>query len=120
MKKLAQRTDLPIITGATPQKERDQIFKKYRSGEIKALILSKVGNSAIDLPDATIAIQISGMFGSRQEEAQRLGRVVRPKKGNNQAIFYTLVTKESPEESFAFRRQLFLVEQGYEYGDEEH
>lgn len=120
LEELAKRTELPIITGATPQKLRDEIFKKYNSGEITGLILSKVGNSAIDLPDAAVAIQISGMFGSRQEEAQRLGRVVRPKKGANQAVFYTIVTRDSAEESFAFRRQLFLVEQGYEYGVEDH
>jgi len=119
LEKLAQRTELPIITGATPQKNRDEMFRRYNAGEIRALILSKIGNSAIDLPDAAVAIQISGMFGSRQEEAQRLGRIVRPKKDGNQAVFYSLVSRDSPEENFAFRRQLFLVEQGYEYGVEE-
>jgi DNA excision repair protein ERCC-3 len=116
---LALKTDFPLVTGATPQKVRDEIFKSFNNGEIKTLILSKVGNSAIDLPEAAVAIQVSGMFGSRQEEAQRLGRVVRPKKDGGQAKFYSLVTKDSPEESFAFRRQLFLVEQGYEYQVEE-
>jgi DNA excision repair protein ERCC-3 len=105
----------PIITGATPNKQRDVLYDKFRKGEFNVLILSKVGNFAVDLPDANIAIQISGSFGSRQEEAQRLGRILRPKKYGEQAIFYSIVTRESRELEFAMNRQLFLTEQGYSY-----
>lgn len=105
----------PLITGATPNKKRDELYNAFRTGEIKLLILSKVGNFAIDLPDANVAIQISGSFGSRQEEAQRLGRILRPKKSNEQAVFYSVVTRESKELDFAMKRQLFLTEQGYSY-----
>lgn len=111
----ASGCDAPLITGATPNKRRDEIYNAFRSGEIKVLILSKVGNFAIDLPDANVAIQISGSFGSRQEEAQRLGRILRPKKVNDQAVFYSIVTRESKELDFAMNRQLFLTEQGYSY-----
>jgi DNA excision repair protein ERCC-3 len=106
---------LPVITGATPNDRRDELYDKFRTGEIKVLILSKVGNFAIDLPDANVAIQISGSFGSRQEEAQRLGRILRPKKQGEQAVFYSIVTRESRELDFAMNRQLFLTEQGYTY-----
>jgi DNA excision repair protein ERCC-3 len=105
----------PIITGATPNKRRDELYDQFRRGEIKLLVLSKVGNFAIDLPDANVAIQISGTFGSRQEEAQRLGRILRPKKSGEQATFYSVVTRESKEIDFAMNRQLFLTEQGYSY-----
>jgi DNA excision repair protein ERCC-3 len=105
----------PIITGATPNKRRDELYKQFRDGEIKVLVLSKVGNFAIDLPDANVAIQISGSYGSRQEEAQRLGRILRPKKRGEQAVFYSIVTRESKELDFAMNRQLFLTEQGYSY-----
>ncbi len=105
----------PIITGATNNKRRDELYNSFRNGDIKLLILSKVGNFAIDLPDANVAIQISGSYGSRQEEAQRLGRILRPKKSNDQAIFYSIVTRESKELDFAMKRQLFLTEQGYSY-----
>ena len=104
-----------IITGATPNKKRDELYDKFRIGEIRLLILSKVGNFAVDLPDANVAIQISGAFGSRQEEAQRLGRILRPKKKGEQATFYSIVTRESREIEFAMNRQLFLTEQGYSY-----
>jgi len=111
----AQRFAMPLITGKTPNKERDKLYAGFRSGAIKALMVSKVGNFAIDLPDANILIQISGTFGSRQEEAQRLGRVLRPKKDGRPAHFYTLVTRDSREQEFAMNRQLFLTEQGYAY-----
>ncbi len=112
---VARRFDMPLITGKTSKKERDELFGQFRAGEIRVLALSRVGNFAIDLPSAAVAIQISGSWGSRQEEAQRLGRVLRPKAGQNQAWFYTLVTADSREQEFAERRQLFLTEQGYPY-----
>lgn len=105
----------PMITGSTPLSEREELYRKFRNGEIKYLIVSKVANFSIDLPDANVAIQISGTFGSRQEEAQRLGRVLRPKKNDNFAYFYTIITSNSVEEKFAHNRQLFLTEQGYTY-----
>jgi DNA excision repair protein ERCC-3 len=106
---------VPVITGATPNDERDRLYDRFRRGEVRVLILSKVGNFAVDLPDANVAIQISGSFGSRQEEAQRLGRILRPKKQGEQAEFYSIVTRESRELDFAMNRQLFLTEQGYSY-----
>ncbi|MCL2183532.1 MAG: DEAD/DEAH box helicase [Chitinispirillia bacterium] len=111
----AKELEVPLITGTTNNKRRDELYKQFRDGEIKVLILSKVGNFAIDLPDANVAIQISGSFGSRQEEAQRLGRILRPKKRGEQAVFYSIVTRESKELEFAMNRQLFLTEQGYSY-----
>ncbi|TNE90338.1 MAG: helicase [Deltaproteobacteria bacterium] len=112
---LARRFGFPVITGQTPMAERDELFGKYRRGEIRVIGLSRVGNFAVDLPTASVAIQISGTFGSRQEEAQRLGRVLRPKEGDNTALFYTLVTADSREQEYAERRQRFLSEQGYPY-----
>jgi len=106
---------LPLITGSTPLLEREELYSSFRNGKIKCLIVSKVANFSIDLPDANVAIQISGTFGSRQEEAQRLGRILRPKKDDNMAYFYTLITSNSVEEKFAHNRQLFLTEQGYSY-----
>ena len=111
----AIETGAPIITGVTPSIRRDELYDAFRAGEIKTLVLSKVGNFAVDLPDANVAIQISGSFGSRQEEAQRLGRILRPKKTGEQAMFYSIVTRESKELDFAMNRQLFLTEQGYSY-----
>ncbi|HOP61752.1 MAG TPA: DEAD/DEAH box helicase [Spirochaetota bacterium] len=105
----------PLITGSTPVADREELYRKFKTGEIKNLIVSKVANFSIDLPDANVAIQISGTFGSRQEEAQRLGRVLRPKKEDNFAYFYTIITSNSVEEKFAHNRQLFLTEQGYAY-----
>jgi DNA excision repair protein ERCC-3 len=105
----------PVITGATPNARRDELYEEFRRGKIKVLVLSKVGNFAVDLPDANVAVQISGSFGSRQEEAQRLGRILRPKKAGEQAVFYSVVTRESKELDFAMNRQLFLTEQGYSY-----
>jgi DNA excision repair protein ERCC-3 len=112
---IAQEVKAPIISGRTPQQEREELYKQFRNGEIKVLVVSKVANFAIDLPDANVAIQVSGTFGSRQEEAQRIGRVLRPKAGNNRAYFYTLVTLDSKDQEYAIKRQLFLVEQGYSY-----
>lgn len=111
----AREIGAPIITGATPMKKRDELYDDFRAGRNKVLVLSKVGNFAVDLPDANVAIQISGSFGSRQEEAQRLGRILRPKKAGEQAVFYSIVTRESKELDFAMNRQLFLTEQGYSY-----
>ena len=103
------------ITGQTPEKEREELFRKFRTGELRVLIVSKVANFAIDLPDASVAIQVSGTFGSRQEEAQRLGRILRPKGDRNVSYFYSLISKDTSEQEFARNRQLFLTEQGYRY-----
>jgi DNA excision repair protein ERCC-3 len=115
LRRLAARFDLPLITGQTPNSEREQLYEKFRNGDLRRLVLSKVGNFAIDLPDANVMIQVSGTFGSRQEEAQRLGRILRPKEGEVPATFYTLVTRDTREMDFAHHRQLFLTEQGYSY-----
>ena len=115
LRSLAKKLNAPLITGQTKQVDRDKLYGQFRNGEIQLLIVSKVGNFAVDLPDANVAIQVSGTFGSRQEEAQRLGRVLRPKSGDNQAHFYTIVTYNSTEQDFAMKRQLFLTEQGYSY-----
>ncbi len=112
---IAQDLDVPLVTGKTPQSKRERLFNKFREGQIRVLVLSKVGNFALDLPEAQILIQVSGAFGSRQEEAQRLGRLLRPKAQHETAHFYSLVTRESKEEDFAHHRQLFLTEQGYQY-----
>lgn len=112
---LAVELGVPVLTGSTPQRKRDQLYAGFRAGTIPVLAVSKVANFAVDLPDAAVAIQLSGTFGSRQEEAQRLGRILRPKPGANQAHFYTLVTRDTVEQEFALKRQLFLCEQGYEY-----
>jgi DNA excision repair protein ERCC-3 len=115
LKEIAKLTRSPIITGRTPNDERADLYGKFRRGEIKELIVSKVGNFAIDLPDASVLIQVSGTFGSRQEEAQRLGRILRPKADNGQAHFYSLVTRDTVDQDYAQNRQLFLTEQGYSY-----
>ncbi len=115
LKWLGQRIGFPVITGKTPAKTRERLYEDFKAGREPVLGLSKVGNFSVDLPDAAVAIQISGTFGSRQEEAQRLGRILRPKSGGRDATFYTLVTAESREQDFAERRQLFLTEQGYPY-----
>jgi len=112
---LAKRFGLPLITGATPTDERERLYDQFRKGQVRHLILSKVGNFAVDLPDANVLIQVSGTFGSRQEEAQRLGRILRPKTGGEIAHFYTLVTRDTRELDFAHHRQMFLTEQGYSY-----
>jgi len=116
LRRIRDRFDLPIITGSTPNGEREDLYNKFRAGEVRHLVLSKVGNFAIDLPDANVLIQVSGTFGSRQEEAQRLGRILRPKSsGEGDAHFYTLVTRDTRELDFAHHRQMFLTEQGYSY-----
>ena len=117
LRRLAARFDLPLITGQTGNNERESLYARFRTGEVRKLILSKVGNFAIDLPDANVMVQVSGTFGSRQEEAQRLGRILRPKGagGEDPAHFYTLITRDTREMDFAHHRQLFLTEQGYSY-----
>ena len=112
---VAERLDAPLITGKTPQRVRDERFEAFRSGEIDVLVVSKVANFSIDLPEANVAIQISGQFGSRQEEAQRLGRIMRPKAEGGSAEFYTIIAAETVEQTFALNRQRFLAEQGYTY-----
>jgi DNA excision repair protein ERCC-3 len=115
LRRLRKRFEIPLITGQTGIAEREDLYDRFRRGEIRQLILSKVGNFALDLPDANVLIQVSGTFGSRQEEAQRLGRILRPKTGGELAHFYTLVTRDTRELDFAQHRQLFLTEQGYSY-----
>jgi DNA excision repair protein ERCC-3 len=115
LERLAHTIGAPLITGETPQATRDRLFDAFRAGIERRLVLSKVGNFALDLPDAALLIQVSGAFGSRQEEAQRLGRVLRPKGAGIGASFYTLVARETEEETFAHQRQRFLTEQGYAY-----
>ena len=115
LRRIARRFGLPLITGQTGNLEREELYRRFRNGEIRRLVLSKVGNFAIDLPDANVMIQVSGTFGSRQEEAQRLGRILRPKEGEEPARFYSLVTRDTREMDFAHHRQLFLTEQGYSY-----
>lgn len=112
---VSEALNIPKLTGATPVDEREALFKKFRSGELKALVVSKVANFSIDLPEASVAIQISGAFGSRQEEAQRLGRLLRPKADGRSATFYTVVARDTVEQDFAQNRQRFLAEQGYSY-----
>lgn len=112
---VAQLLHAPLITGKTPVAEREALYEAFRTGQQPLLVVSKVANFSIDLPDANVAIQISGTFGSRQEEAQRLGRILRPKKGAQLAHFYSLVTRDSKDQAFAAKRQLFLTEQGYKY-----
>jgi DNA excision repair protein ERCC-3 len=112
---IAADLEVPLITGQTPQSERERLFEGFRLGKIRCLVLSSIGNFALDLPDAQVLIQVSGKFGSRQEEAQRLGRLLRPKVGGETAQFYSLVSRETKEEDFAHHRQLFLAEQGYAY-----
>lgn len=113
LKKLQKRLGFPMITGSTSNAKRDELYNRFREGLDKVIIVSKVANFAIDLPDASIAIQISGTFGSRQEEAQRLGRILRPKR--NPCYFYSIVSKYTVEDEFSANRQKFLVEQGYKY-----
>jgi len=112
---LSEVLGVPLIKGETPVKEREVLFNKFRTGEITCLVVSKVANFSIDLPDATIAIQVSGAFGSRQEEAQRLGRILRPKSDGRSATFYSVVSRDTIDQDFAQNRQRFLAEQGYAY-----
>ena len=125
LKELADALNAPLITGSTGQRKRDELFAEFRDGHLPVLVVSKVANFAIDLPDASLAVQVSGTFGSRQEEAQRLGRLLRPKRAlagvaadeaaEAQAHFYSLVSRDTNEQEFALNRQLFLCEQGYQY-----
>ena len=111
---LAEKIGCELITGATTNKQREDIYNRFRSGEIDKLVVSKVANFSIDLPTAEVAIQVSGAFGSRQEEAQRLGRLLRPKEGRT-ARFYAVVSRDTQDAEFAQHRQRFLAEQGYAY-----
>ena len=112
---MSEALGAPLITGQTPVDERERLFESFRSGEDRILVVSKVANFSVDLPDASVAIQISGSFGSRQEEAQRLGRLLRPKSNGATASFYTIVTRDTVDQDFAQNRQRFLAEQGYAY-----
>lgn len=115
LKGLAERLEAPLVTGATPSSERLRLFDDLRENRLDVLVVSKVANFSLDLPEVSVAIQVSGTFGSRQEEAQRLGRILRPKSDGRQAHFYTLVARDTVEQEYAQRRQLFLAEQGYAY-----
>ncbi len=115
LKIIADELGAPLITGKTGNDERQELYDEFRHGRIKTLVVSKVANFALDLPDANVAIQVSGTFGSRQEEAQRLGRILRPKVDGSLARFYSIVTKDTRDMDFGAKRQLFLTEQGYQY-----
>jgi DNA excision repair protein ERCC-3 len=112
---IAEILGTPLLCGQTPNSEREHLYQSFKSGDLKTLVVSKVANFAVDLPDANVAIQVSGTFGSRQEEAQRLGRILRPKPQGGNATFYSLVTRNTKDQQFAQKRQLFLTEQGYRY-----
>lgn len=112
---LASILDAPILCGQTPNAEREALYSQFKEGRIKRLVVSKVANFSVDLPDANVAVQVSGTFGSRQEEAQRLGRILRPKPQGESAVFYSLVTRNTKDQEFSQKRQLFLTEQGYKY-----
>src|SRR3978361_605348 len=112
---LGAALDAPVIQGSTPNKERERLYQAFRTGEIRTLVVSKVANFSIDRPEAAVAVQVSGTFGSRQEEAQRLGRVLRPKADGRQAPFYTVVSRDTLDSEYAAHRQRFLAEQGYAY-----
>ncbi|MGH3502383.1 MAG: helicase-related protein, partial [Nocardioidaceae bacterium] len=112
---LAEQLDVPLIKGDTTVRERERLFAAFRSGEIGMLVVSKVANFSVDLPEATLAVQVSGTFGSRQEEAQRLGRLLRPKGDGRSARFYSVVTRDTVDADYAQHRQRFLAEQGYSY-----
>jgi DNA excision repair protein ERCC-3 len=115
LEELAKEFNAPIITGKVDNLSREALYNAFRKGEIKLLVVSKVANFAVDLPDANVAIQVSGTFGSRQEEAQRLGRILRPKKNNGTAQFYSVITRDTQDQEFSAKRQLFLTEHGYSY-----
>ncbi len=115
IEEVAELLNIPKLTGQTPVDEREQLYKDFRNGKLTALVVSKVANFSVDLPEASVAIQISGAFGSRQEEAQRLGRLLRPKQDGRTAQFYTLIARDTLEQDFAQNRQRFLAEQGYSY-----
>jgi DNA excision repair protein ERCC-3 len=115
IEELAETLGAPKLTGATPVDERERLYQAFRDGTEQVLVVSKVANFSVDLPEATVAIQVSGSFGSRQEEAQRLGRLLRPKSSGLTASFYTLVSRDTVDQEFAQNRQRFLAEQGYSY-----
>jgi DNA excision repair protein ERCC-3 len=112
---LAEHLGAPLLTGQTTVRERQRLFEAFRAGEISRLVVSKVANFSVDLPEAAVAIQVSGTFGSRQEEAQRLGRIMRPKADGRTAHFYSVVARDTVDQDFAAHRQRFLAEQGYAY-----
>jgi DNA excision repair protein ERCC-3 len=112
---MASQLDAPLLTGKTPTREREALYQQMREGTLRRLVVSKVANFAIDLPDVSVAIEISGTFGSRQEEAQRLGRILRPKQDSRPAHFYAVVMRDTKDQTFAAKRQMFLTEQGYKY-----
>ncbi|OPX16449.1 DNA repair helicase XPB [Gordonia sp. i37] len=115
LEELGRELDAPVIQGSTKNKEREALFDRFRSGELQTLVVSKVANFSIDLPEASVAVQVSGTFGSRQEEAQRLGRLLRPKSDGGQAHFYSVVSRDTLDADYAAHRQRFLAEQGYAY-----
>lgn len=115
LEEIAQRIDAPLVDGKTTTKKREEAFQAFRDGEISTLVVSKVANFSIDLPEAAVAIQVSGTFGSRQEEAQRLGRLLRPKSDGAEAVFYTVVARDTLDSEYAMHRQRFVAEQGYAY-----
>jgi DNA excision repair protein ERCC-3 len=115
LKIVSSAFNIPLITGQTSNVVREKLYQQFRTGEINQLVVSKVANFAVDLPEANVAVQISGSFGSRQEEAQRLGRILRPKEDGRVAHFYSVITRDSAEGEFAQNRQRFLTEQGYHY-----
>lgn len=115
LEELGARFGVPVIEGKTSNKKREELFNKFRAGDITTLVVSKVANFSIDLPEAAVAIQVSGTFGSRQEEAQRLGRLLRPKSDGSEAHFYSVVSRDSLDSEYAAHRQRFLAEQGYAY-----
>ncbi|MGN0101903.1 MAG: helicase-related protein, partial [Dietzia sp.] len=115
LEELGVELDAPVIQGSTSNSEREKLFDRFRSGEISTLVVSKVANFSIDLPEASVAVQVSGTFGSRQEEAQRLGRLLRPKHDGGQAHFYSVVSRDTLDAEYAAHRQRFLAEQGYAY-----
>jgi DNA excision repair protein ERCC-3 len=115
LEELGAALNAPVIQGSTTNKERERLFDAFRTGEIRTLVVSKVANFSIDLPEASLAVQVSGTFGSRQEEAQRLGRLLRPKGNGRQAHFYSVVSRDTLDTDYAAHRQRFLAEQGYAY-----
>ena len=115
LRTIAQQIDAPLIDGRTSTKAREEAFERFRQGELRTLVVSKVANFSIDLPQAAVGIQVSGTFGSRQEEAQRLGRLLRPKPDSSEVLFYTVVTRDTLDAEYAMHRQRFLAEQGYAY-----
>ncbi len=115
LREVSARYGFPLVTGDTDVARREELYEAFRLGKVGCLVVSKVANFAIDLPDASVAMQLSGTFGSRQEEAQRLGRILRPKRQGAQAHFYTLVSRDTKDQDYAANRQRFLTEQGYHY-----